>query len=550
MDNLLHALHELQQTHGWLSDDTLRAFSRDHGVPLYQLQAVTSFYPHYRRSPPPRATVSVCRDAACWLADGERYVREIRTGLDRAFDVEVREVSCLGRCECAPAAAVNDVPLERWSASDVVAAARGDRALPPDEPTATPRRWPVDPYPTRDAHYGVLRRALADPAAARRDIPQTLLDAGLRGMGGAGFPTGRKWAAVRDAAGERKFAIVNADESEPGTFKDRVVLEELAHLMIEGLLLACVVTGARTAIVYIRHEYGREAKAVQREIDRVRALGLLDAAGGIALSLFVSPGGYILGEETALLEALEGRRGEPRNKPPYPVTHGLHGMPTVINNVETYAFVPAVLTEGPAAWKAHGVNGATGWKFLSLSGHVERPGVYCVPMGTTLGDFVERCGGGVLGGRAMKAFCPGGASAPFLPASAAATPLSFEAMAAAGSMLGSGAVMVVAEGVDMLALAANVVRFFRNESCGKCVPCRVGSEKAVQVLDRALAGAARPDDLASFSGLDETLRLTSICGLGQVVLNPATSVMKHFPADVARHVPGGADGPASGPKRP
>lgn len=534
MDHLLHRLHELQQANGWLSDETLAEFSREHQVPLYQLQAVTSFYPHYRRSPPPRATVSVCRDYACWLARGEQYVAEIRRGLDHAADVEVREVSCLGRCECAPAAAVEDVPLEKWSAADVVAAALGRKALPPDEPTAMPRRWPTDPYPTREAHYGVLRGALKDLAAARKAIPQTLLDAGLRGLGGAGFPTGRKWAAVRDAAGETKYAIVNADESEPGTFKDRVILEELPHLVIEGLLLGCVVTGARTAIVYIRHEYGREAKAIRREIERVRALGLLADCGGIDLSLFVSPGGYILGEETALLEALEGKRGEPRNKPPFPVTHGLFGRPTVINNVETYSFVPAILTEGAAAWKAHGVNGATGWKFLSLSGHVERPGVYCVPMGTTVRAFVEEQGGGVLGGRAMKAFCPGGASAPFLPASAADTPLSFEAMAKAGSMLGSGAVVVVAEGTDMLAIAANVVRFFRNESCGKCVPCRVGSEKAVALLERVLDGKGGAADLEVLPQLDETLRLTSICGLGQVALNPITSVMQHFPEDVRR----------------
>jgi NADH:ubiquinone oxidoreductase subunit F (NADH-binding) len=313
-----------------------------------------------------------------------------------------------------------------------------------------------------------------------------------------------------------------------------VILEELPHLVIEGLLLGCLVTGARTGIVYIRHEYGREAKAVRREIERVRGLGLLDDTG-VDLSVFVSPGGYILGEETALLEALEGKRGEPRNKPPYPVTHGLHGKPTLMNNVETYSFVPCILAEGPAAWKAHGVNGATGWKFLSLCGHVEKPGVYCVPMGTTLSEFVERQGGGVPGGRKMKAFCPGGASAPFLPASAKDTPLSFEAMQKAGSMLGSGAVVVVAEGTDMLELAANVVRFFRNESCGKCVPCRVGSQKAVDVLDAVLAGKATGRDFETFPELDETLRLTSICGLGQVALNPITSVLAHFPDDVARH---------------
>jgi NADH:ubiquinone oxidoreductase subunit F (NADH-binding) len=373
---------------------------------------------------------------------------------------------------------------------------------------------------------------LVDPAAARAEVPAVLEASGLRGMGGAGFRTGLKWRLVRDAPGDPKYVIVNADESEPSTFKDRVVLEELPHLVLEGLLLGCLVAGARTAIVYLRHEYGRERRAMQREIDRARAAGLL-ARAGVDVSVFVSPGGYILGEETALLEALEGKRGEPRNKPPYPVTHGLFGQPTLMNNVETFAHVPRILAEGAAAWRAHGVNGGVGWKFLSLCGHVSRPGVYCVPMGTTARSLIEREGGGVSGGRALKAFSPGGASAPFLPASAADTPLDFDPMAKAGSMLGSGAVLVVAEGTDMVSLAANLVRFFRNESCGKCVPCRVGSEKAVQVLDRLAEGRAEPSELEPFAALDEALRLTSICGLGQVVLNPFTSVQKHFPDEVA-----------------
>ena len=532
--NLLQQLNELQSKHGWLSEEVLRAFSEQTQTPLYELQAVASFYPHYRLKPPPRATVAVCRDATCHLFDACGYKDAIETGLQGAYDVEVHEVSCLGRCEAAPAACVDDVPLLGWSADDVIAAAKGDKPLPPDEPTPTPRDWPVDPYGGPDEHYGVLRRYLADRDAARTEIPQILRDANLRGMGGAGFPTGLKWQLVRDAHGDKKYAVVNADESEPGTFKDRVVLEELAHLVVEGLLLGCLVSGADEGIVYIRHEYTRERKAIQREIERVRGLGLLDDLG-VNAWVFVSPGGYILGEETALLEALEGKRGEPRNKPPYPTNHGIHGKPTLMNNVETYAFVPLILTEGADAWKAHGTNGATGWKFLSVSGHVERPDVYCVPMGTTVKELVNEYCGGMAGGREMKAFCPGGASAPFLPASKADTPLDFDAMANAGSMLGSGAVLVLAEGTDMLDLATNVVRFFRNESCGKCVPCRVGSEKAVQMLDRVLGGDSDGSELSLFPELDEVLRLTSICGLGQVVLNPAMSVIEHFPDDVAKY---------------
>jgi NADH:ubiquinone oxidoreductase subunit F (NADH-binding)/NADH:ubiquinone oxidoreductase subunit E len=532
--NLLQQLNELQRRHGWLSEEVLRAFSEETLTPLYELQAVASFYPHYRLQPPPRACVSVCRDATCHLFDAPGYTDAIRTGLQQDYDVEVHEVSCLGRCEHAPAACVDDVPVEGWSADDVVAAAKGDKPLPPDEPAASEKRWESDPYETSDDHYGVLRKCLADRDAARAEIPRTLSEAGLKGMGGAAFPTGLKWQLVRDAEGEKKYAVVNADESEPGTFKDRVILEQLPHLVIEGLLLGCLVAGADEGIVYIRHEYTRERVAIEREIERVRAMGLLDDLG-VDAWVFVSPGGYILGEETALIEALEGKRGEPRNKPPYPVTDGIHGRPTLMNNVETYSFVPTILTEGAEAWKAHGVNGAEGWKYLSVSGHVNAPGVFCVPMGTTVRELVNERAGGVAGGKAMKAFCPGGASAPFLPASLQDTPLDFEAMDKAGSMLGSGAVLVVAEGTDMLDLAANVVRFFRNESCGKCVPCRVGSEKAVHMLDRVLAGEGDGTEFGLFPELDEVLRLTSICGLGQVVLNPAMSVLRHFPDDVRSH---------------
>ena len=529
--NLLHQLHELQAEHGWLSEDVLRAFSAETKTPLYRIQEVASFYPHFRLVPPPRCTVTVCRDAACHIAGGPAYIEAIQSGLADEGDIEVTPVSCLGRCEHAPAACVDDVPLEGYDAERVLAVARGAEPAPADEPTETPRAWPTDPYASRDEHYGQLRAVLALSEEDLRAIPDTVIDSKLRGMGGAGFPAGLKARFVRDTPGDVKYVICNADESEPGAFKDRVILEELPHLVIEGMLIACRVVGGTNAIVYIRHEYVREGKAIQREIDRVREMGLLSTLG-VELSLFVSPGGYILGEETALIEALEGKRGEPRNKPPFPTTHGVHGKPTLMNNVETFSHVALILREGAETWRAHGVNGGDGWKFVSLCGHVEKPGVYCVPMGTTVETLVDEYGGGMKDGKAMKAYYPGGASAPFLPASKADTPLEWDAMEKAGSMLGSGSVLVVAEGTDMLDLAVNVVSFFRNESCGKCVPCRVGSEKAVTLLERVRDGQADGTELALLPELDETLRLTSICGLGQVVLNPATSVIEHFPEDV------------------
>lgn len=539
--NLLQQLSALQEEHGWLSEEVLRQFSTEAGVPLYRIQEVASFYPHYRLAPPPKAHVTVCRDAACHIRGAAAYKQAIEGALANDEDIHVEAVSCVGRCEHAPAACVDDVPMLGLDAAAVVSAARGETPLPPDEPTDTPRRWASDPHESRAEHYAVLRNVLDQLDTARDEVPGILRDAGLRGMGGAGFPTGMKWQFVRDAEASDgvKYAVVNADESEPGTFKDRVILEELPHLVIEGLLIGCAVIGATQAYVFIRHEYGREGKAIQREIDRVREMGLLERIG-CELELFVSPGGYILGEETALIEALEGKRGEPRNKPPYPTNHGVHGKPTLMNNVETFHYVPLILREGAQAWKDRGLGEATGLKFLSLCGDVEEPGVYCVPMGTSLLDFVNEQGGGMQDGKAMKAFCPGGASAPFLPADRADTPLDFGPMQKAGSMLGSGAVLVIAEGTDMLDLAANVVRFFRNESCGKCVPCRVGSEKAVRLMDRVLDGTGNGSEFDIFPQLDETLRMTSICGLGHVVLNPATSVLEHFPEDVARHTQSGA----------
>jgi NADH:ubiquinone oxidoreductase subunit F (NADH-binding)/NADH:ubiquinone oxidoreductase subunit E len=542
--NVLVRLSELQERLGWLSDDALKGLSKEANVPLYALQAVASFYPHYRRTPPPRCSVAVCRDSACHVRGGARLLEETRTRLRGDAAVEVAAVSCLGRCDAAPAAAVDEVPVPHATASVLADAATGRRPKPVEAPPTRPRRWETDPYADGAPRYGVLRRLLAEGGGAFDALPDALGRAGLQGMGGAGFPTGRKWDLVRRASGSPKYVVCNADESEPGTFKDRVILDELPHLVLEGMLLACRVIGAKDAVLYVRHEYRRERESFRRALEAATRDGVLAAAGVERLTVFTSPGGYILGEETALLEALEGKRGEPRNKPPFPGTHGLFGKPTLMNNVETFAHVPRILADGPERWKARGLGGAAGLKFLALSGDVANPGVYEVPAGTTVRALVEGPGGGVAGGKRMLAFSPGGASTAFLPASKADAPLSWEGMRAAGSALGSGAVFVLAEGRDLLDVATNVVRFFRNESCGKCVPCRVGSEKAVSILDRALAGGAETGDREALASLDEALAQTSICGLGMVALVPAVSVLDGFPdeptARLARKAPKGS----------
>jgi NADH:ubiquinone oxidoreductase subunit E len=408
---LIDALNESQHRHGHLSKERLRDLSTELTVPLYRLQELVSFYPHFRTTPPPRVSLSVCRDVVCRMAGGADHaaaMRDLAAGHD---DVEVCEVSCLGRCEIAPAVAVGDVPMSASLASAVSEALdsppqRGDLIH-------ETRRWQCDPYADETTHYAVIR-AFIDEGCDADSVVSSLKDSGLRGMGGAGFPTGVKWGFVKDQEGDEKYVICNADESEPGTFKDRVILSDLPHLVIEGMVLAGLSVGAERGIVFIRHEYLPECDILMAAIARAETLGVLgaDVLGSgrrFELTVSVSPGGYILGEETALLECLEDKRGEPRNKPPYPGEHGLWGKPTLINNVETLAFVPLIVKHGADAWKARGEGEFAGLKFIALSGDVERPDVYEVPMGTTIGALIEGAGG-MKDGQALYAIAPGGAS--------------------------------------------------------------------------------------------------------------------------------------------
>jgi NADH:ubiquinone oxidoreductase subunit F (NADH-binding) len=312
-------------------------------------------------------------------------------------------------------------------------------------------------------------------------------------------------------------------------------MERAPHLMIEGLLIGAEVVGASEATIFLRHEYHEAGARIASELERCRGLGLIGGSG-VEVRLFHSPGGYICGEETALLEALEGKRAEPRNKPPFPGTHGLWGKPTLINNVETLSFVPAIMLRGAEWFRSHGQREAVGPKLLALSGDVQQPGVYEVALGITAAELFEECGRGMLPGRTLKAFMPGGASSGFLPASMADTALDFAPLAKLGSMLGSGAVIAIAEDRCILDLALNVVRFFRNESCGKCVPCRTGSEHLVRILEGFRCGTGGQPEIELIADLAETMQLTSICGLGQVAAAPITSALKYFPEEILAHV--------------
>jgi formate dehydrogenase beta subunit len=528
--SLIPALNAIQERVGWLPREELIALARDVRRPLYEIEGLISFYPHFRTDPRVEAELRVCHDLSCWLRGADERIAAIRERYGADAEVEIVEGSCLGRCDIAPAGTVNEAPVPL----DVVLETGLDHPAPP--PARSGVRWPNDPYSSADDHYGVLRGVLA----GRRDtasIIAALKDTGLRGMGGAGFPTGRKWDLVAAQEATPKYVICNADESEPGTFKDREILATQPHLVLEGMLLGMLAVGAEEGWVFIRHEYGPEEQVIRREIEHLRETGLVGPAlfaentgGGsgtrLSVEVFTSPGGYILGEESALIECMEGHRGEPRNKPPFPGTYGLHGQPTLMNSVETFAHVPVIAVRGAPWWRSQGRGEHAGLKFFAVSGHVERPGVYCVPMGTTVRELLDLAGG-VAGGRRLGAIQPGGASSNFIGPDQLDVELDFGTLQAAGSMLGSGALVVMAEGTDLLAAAVNVLRFFRDESCGKCVPCRVGSAKAHVILAGLLGAGGGPAQVdGDVRDLAEVMRRTSICGLGQVALGPVMSVLR------------------------
>jgi len=535
-------LKAIQRQYGYLPPDQLEALAKRTRIPLYRLHGVASFYPHFFLSPPAKAAVRVCTDMACHL----NGARELCGALKALFqgrtekEVSIRDVSCLGLCDGAPAISLNDQIYGRVTLGDAEALVRdalaGER-LPHPHSAHKAVALASDPY-TTGTRYGALRRLVET-----RDwdgVVAALKASQLRGLGGAGFPAGVKWELVRNTPSQEKYVICNADESEPGTFKDRHIMENIPHLVIEGMIIAGLVVGARKGILYIRHEYEVPKAALEEEIQRCQQEDLLGprvlgSDHAFELEIFTSPGGYICGEESALLEAIEGKRAEPRNKPPFPGTHGLWNQPTLINNVETFSNVPLILAKGVEWYKAQGRAGNAGLKFIGVSGHVRNPGVFEVPMGTPVSELIFQHAGGVRDGKKLKAFAPSGPSSGYLPASMVDVQLDFKSLAAVGSMLGSGALVVCDESTCMLDMALNATTFFRNESCGKCVPCRMGSQKIVDMLTGWTQGKRSQTDLEVINELSDALRLTSICGLGQVVPAPIVSVLTHFRDEVEAH---------------
>ena len=571
---IVQELNAIQKAHGFLPVSELVALSQRIATPLYRLQEVSSFFPHFRREPPPRVEVKICRDMSCRL----RGSCELRAELARACEhlgeqnVSVDGVSCLGRCDRAPALTINEHVFVQRSAGelgDIVDATLRGSTPPHDSDSAVPfdRKWKIDVY-QGSPDYRAVRTLLAydDP----RQLIKELEVADLRGMGGAGAWAHQKWLDVLTAQGDEKYVVCNADESEPGTFKDREILLHAPHLVVEGVILAGLLVQAKRGYIYIRHEYEEQIAAVQRAIREAEAIGacgseIFGTARKFQVEVFVSPGGYICGEQTALIEAMEDRRAEPRNRPPQLETNGYLDKPTLLSNVETFAWVPSIVLNGGHWYRQQGRPDCKGLRIFSLSGDVERPGVYEVPNGITLRELIERAGG-MRDGRPLKAFAPSGPSGGFLPKQIPIESLApgyekrlperlvreklspgtkfvdvldleldLQLFRDMGLMLGAGLV-VYADDADLVDQAVGCLEFFRNESCGKCVPCRIGSQKLVEMGTTIQNSNYDRDQLAiteDITGeLARTLEITSICGLGMVAANPLASLLRYFHEDI------------------
>src|SRR5437763_3887507 len=519
-DLLIEHLHLIQDRYGHLSAAHLAALSQEMRLAQTEVYEVATFYAHFDvvkegETPPPAVTVRVCDSLSCALAGSEHLLHTLPSRLGP--DVRVVRAPCMGACDRAPVCAVGHVQLMGATAENVAAAVtQGAHAHPYPTPNDFERY-------VRDGGYSLLKACLAG-ASTRDDIIKTVSDAGLRGLGGAGFPTGRKWTLVRAEPAPRLFAV-NADEGEPGTFKDRYYLERDPHRFIEGMLIAAWVVEAADTFIYIRDEYPEVRLMLADELAKVTEAGL---ARHTSIHLRRGAGAYICGEESAMIESIEGKRGFPRHRPPYVAQVGLFGRPTLEQNVETLYWVRDIVEKGAQWFTSHGRQGRKGLRSFSVSGRVKKPGVVLAPAGVSARELIEEYCGGMAEGHSLKAYLPGGASGGILPAAMADLPLDFGTLEPYGCLGGSHAVVVLSDKDDMKAVALNLMRFFEDESCGQCTPCRVGTEKAVKLL----ANGAWDDAL--LNELSAAMRDASICGLGQAAPNPLASVMKYFRADLAQ----------------
>jgi formate dehydrogenase beta subunit len=519
-DLLIEHLHLIQDRYGHLSAAHLAALAQEMRLPLAEIYEVATFYAHFDvvkegETPPPAVTVRVCDSLSCALKGAERLLAELPNRLGQG--VRVVRAPCMGACDRAPVCAVGHVQVMHADAGKVAAAA----AQAP-HPHVYPTPSPFDGY-RRSGGYELLQACLAGKRS-RDEIIKIVSDAGLRGLGGAGFPTGRKWSLVRAEPAPRLFAV-NADEGEPGTFKDRFYLERDPHRFIEGMLIAAWVVEAADTYVYIRDEYPEVRLLLDEEIAKVERAGL---AKHSRIHLRRGAGAYICGEESAMIESIEGKRGLPRHRPPYVAQVGLFGRPTLEQNVETLFWVRDIVERGVDWFTSQGRHERKGFRSFSVSGRVKNPGVKLAPAGVTVRELIDEFCDGMADGHRFKAYLPGGASGGILPASMADIPLDFGTLEKYGCFVGSHAVVILSDHDDMKAVALNLMKFFEDESCGQCTPCRVGTEKAAQLMAKGPWNAALLDELSML------MRDASICGLGQAAPNPLLCVIKYFPDELTR----------------
>ena len=519
-DLLIEHLHLIQDRYGHLAAAHLAALAQEMKLALTEVYEVATFYAHFDvvkdgDKAPPQVTVRVCDSLSCAMAGAERLLDALPGKLGP--NVRVVRAPCMGACDRAPVCAVGHVQVMGATAESVAALAR-------TKPHAQPYPPGTDFAAYRAAGgYALLADCLAG-RRSREDIIKAVSDANLRGLGGAGFPTGRKWTLVRAEPAPRLVAV-NADEGEPGTFKDRYYLEQDPHRFLEGMLIAAWVVDAREIYVYIRDEYPEVRLMLADEMTKVEQAGLATHA---KLHLRRGAGAYICGEESAMIESIEGKRGLPRHRPPYVAQVGLFGRPTLEQNVETLYWVRDIVEKGAAWFTSHGRHERKGLRSFSVSGRVKEPGVKLAPAGITARELIDEFCGGMADGHTFKAYLPGGASGGILPAAMANLPLDFGTLEKYGCFVGSHAVVILSDKDDMKAVALNLMRFFEDESCGQCTPCRVGTEKAVKLMEKG------PWDEALLNELADAMRDASICGLGQAAPNPLVSVFKYFRDDLAK----------------
>ncbi len=517
-DQLLEALHLLQDAQGYLSAPHLVALAEEFRLAPAEVYEVATFYHHFDvvkegEPAPAPLTVRVCDSLTCSLFGAEALASSLEARLGP--NVRIQRVPCVGRCARAPVAVVGKNPVEQATPEGVAAVVQSGQVTPvlPEAPT-------LEQYQASGG-YQVYRDCLSG-ARSVESVLEALEASGLRGLGGAGFPTGRKWRIVRDQPGPRLLAV-NIDEGEPGTFKDRYCLETQPHQFLEGVLIACWAVGIDAAYLYLRDEYAACHTLLQREL---RALEAHPPGPLPKLHLRRGAGAYVCGEESALIESLEGKRGLPRQRPPYVAEVGLFGRPTLEHNLETLHWVPPLLAPDGSAFPQAGRHGRQGLRAFSLSGRVARPGVYLAPAGITLQELLDEYGGGMAPGHELYGYFPGGASGGLLPASLAQVPLDFGTLQAHGCFIGSAAVVVFSRQDRARDLALNALRFFHHESCGQCTPCRVGTSKAVALMQAPTWDRPLLEELA------QVMEDASICGLGQAAPNPIRCVLKYFPEEV------------------